>query len=413
MAGVGAGVPRVRSTARRVLTCRLERSVDRRRQGGRGHHLGGGRDRGARRDRPDEDRTGRAGADGRGRRAGAAHDRRRHHRRGVRSRCAHAVQAYFNARTFLEQRAPLSGSEAHRRIQTARMRDRLSEWAAAARTGTVGVAQSEAMARVAANPRLDPDALARDAGMLLDDAINLPHVEFERNLRVWEALADPIGDGSASVSRDANVARPTRSAVTVDILLDHGTMHAHTAGVTPDPRRFRNVVSRTQSGRRLHPDDAINAALFGHIRRAVYDSSGTIIDLGRRSRLFRGPARDAVMLLLATRVWIGCDQPSRGATPTTHSAGRPTGPPSRGTANRCAPATSISRNTGSRCTETTVATGTSSTPTATNSPERRPDQASHSATRKTSRPSAVDVRPQHHDVSGQSPESEDRRRPRR
>ena len=83
-------------------------------------------------------------------------------------------------------------------------------------------------------------------------------------------------------------------------------MHAHT---TPDPRRFRNVVSRTQSGRRLHPDDAINAALIGHIRRAVYDSSGTIIELGRRSRLFRRPARDAVVLLLTTCVWIGCDQP--------------------------------------------------------------------------------------------------------
>jgi hypothetical protein len=303
------------------------------------------------------------------------------------------TQGYFTARTFLKQRAQLSGSEAHRRIQTARMRDRLGEWAHAARTGTVGVAQSELMARVAANPRIDPDVLARDAGLLLDDAINLPYAEFERNLRVWETLADPIGDDAhnehararrefnvhprpeggwnlggflpepdgvefaeifawyvdaewrldwaearnrlgskatqrdlarteaqrradallamarAAVSRDPKLARPTRSAVTVDILLDHDTMEAHASGETPDPRRFRNVVSRTQSGRRLHPDDAINAALVGHIRRTVYDNSGTVIELGRRSRLFRGPARDAVMLLLSTCVWIGCDQP--------------------------------------------------------------------------------------------------------
>ncbi len=302
-------------------------------------------------------------------------------------------QGYLNTRTFLKQRAQLSGPEAYRRIQTARMRNQLGEWAQAARTGTVGVAQSEAMARVAANPRLDPELLARDAGMLLDDAISLPFVEFERNLRTWEALADPAGDDAhnerarqrrefnlhprpdggwnltgflpepagvefaqifawyveaewrldwadarnrlsdkatqadlartetqrradalstmarASISCDPNVARPTTSAVTVDILLDHDTMHAHTTGSSPDPRRFRNVISRTQSGRRLHPDDAINAALIGHIRRAVYDPSGTIIELGRRSRLFRGPARDAVMLLLTTCVWIGCDQP--------------------------------------------------------------------------------------------------------
>ncbi len=300
---------------------------------------------------------------------------------------------YLNTRTFLKQRAQLSGPEAHRRIQTARMRNHLDEWATAARTGSVGVAQSEAMARVAANPRIDAELLARDAGMLLDDAINLPYADFDRNLRTWEALADPIGDdvrnerakarrevnltprpgggwnltgflpepagvefaeifawyadaewrldwadarnrighqatqadlarteaqrradavlamARASISRDPKTPRPTKSAVTVDILLDHDTMEAHTSGATPDPRRFRNVISRTRSGRRLHPDDAINAALLGHIRRAVYDQSGTIIELGRRSRLFRGPARDAVMLLLTTCVWIGCDQP--------------------------------------------------------------------------------------------------------
>lgn len=73
----------------------------------------------------------------------------------------------------------------------------------------------------------------------------------------------------ACVSCDPDTPRPSASAITVDILLDHETMHAHTTGATPDPRRFRNVVSRTQSGRRLHPDDAINAALIGHIRRAV------------------------------------------------------------------------------------------------------------------------------------------------
>ncbi len=103
-------------------------------------------------------------------------------------------QGYLNAKTFLQQRAQLSGPEAYRRIQTAHMRDRLVEWAAAARFGSVGVAQSEAMARVAANPRIEPEVLARDAGMLLDEAMALPFEEFDRNLRTWEALADPAGD---------------------------------------------------------------------------------------------------------------------------------------------------------------------------------------------------------------------------
>ncbi len=97
--------------------------------------------------------------------------------------------------------------------------------------------------------------------------------------------------------------------LTVNILIDHESFEAHLRGETPDPATYRSVVIRTQTGRRLHPDDAVNAALIGYIRRVVYDASGTVIDLGRRSRLFRGNAREAVMLLLTTCVWIGCDRP--------------------------------------------------------------------------------------------------------
>ena len=97
--------------------------------------------------------------------------------------------------------------------------------------------------------------------------------------------------------------------LTVNILIDHESFEACLRGETPDPATYRSVVVRTQTGRRLHPDDAVNAALIGHIRRVVYDASGTVIDLGRRSRLFRGNSREAVMLLLTTCVWIGCDRP--------------------------------------------------------------------------------------------------------
>lgn len=298
-------------------------------------------------------------------------------------------QGYFNAKTFLKQRVQLSGVEAHRRVRTARMLTCLPEWASVAGRGGVGVAQVELMGCVAANPRIEPEVLQRDAGMLLDDAMVLPFVEFERNLRTWEALADPAGDDARNerqhAARDlslrprpdggwsitgflpepsgaefaeifawfvdaewrtdwadarsrfgdlatqadlarteaqrradallamalaaANGATGTRPGPTMNVLIDQDTMEAHVAGLVPDSRRFRNVVCRTQSGRRLHPDDAVNMALIDHIRRVVYDQSGTVIDLGRRSRLFRGSARDAVMLLLTTCVWVGCDRP--------------------------------------------------------------------------------------------------------
>ncbi len=299
-------------------------------------------------------------------------------------------QGFFSAKTVIKHMCMLSGPEAHRRVQTARLHEALPAWADAEADGEVGVAQSELMARIAANPRIASSVLERDALVLLEDAIGQSFDEFERRARTWEALADPDGDRARNERQHANrtfqirpcpdggwslsgslaelagvefneifswfleaewqadwadararlgddataadlartqaqrcadalvaMARAAASAPpgsqqprpTVNVLIDQESFEAHLRGETPDPRRYRDVVIRTQSGRRLHPDDAVNAALIGHIRRVVYDGSGTIIDLGRRSRLFRGSARDAVMLLLTTCIWIGCDRP--------------------------------------------------------------------------------------------------------
>jgi hypothetical protein len=99
----------------------------------------------------------------------------------------------FTAKNWLQHRLQLSGPEAHRRVQSARMGRRLGHWANAARSGLVGIAQSQLMARVASNPRLDPDVLWRDSWDLLHDAIELSYPMFEQRIRAWEALADPVG----------------------------------------------------------------------------------------------------------------------------------------------------------------------------------------------------------------------------
>ncbi|HYN33734.1 MAG TPA: DUF222 domain-containing protein [Ilumatobacteraceae bacterium] len=299
-------------------------------------------------------------------------------------------QGFFSAKTVIKHMCRLSGPEAHRRVQTARLHEALPAWATAEADGHVGVAQCELMARIAANPRIESAVLERDAPALLDDAIEQSFAEFERRARTWEALADPAGDLANNERHNAArdfmlrprpeggwtltgnlaelagvefmeifswfveaewhtdwaearqrlgdnatttnlvrteaqrradaliaVARAAASTPpgsqqprpTVNVPIDQESFEAHLRGDTPDPRRYRDVVIRTQSGRRLHPDDAINTALIGHIRRVVYDASGTVIDLGRRSRLFRGSSRDAVMVLLTTCVWIGCDRP--------------------------------------------------------------------------------------------------------
>ena len=297
---------------------------------------------------------------------------------------------FFSGKAWLRHRLQLSGPEAHRRVQSARMHRRLDDWAEAEQVGGVGVAQSELMGRVAANPRIDDEVLQRDSSMLLEDATTLPFDDFERNVRMWEALADADGDrarnerrkaerhvairprpqggwtlsgsfdelagwefneifahfvdaewrtdwaeargrlGDTATHRDlarsdaqrradallaiaraAAAADPdaTRPATTLNVVYDAESFEAALRGETIDARRYRNVVCRTQSGRRLHCDDAVNAALVGHVRRVVTDSAGVVIDLGRRSRLFRGSAREAVMLLATACVWLGCDRP--------------------------------------------------------------------------------------------------------
>ncbi len=72
-------------------------------------------------------------------------------------------------------------------------------------------------------------------------------------------------------------------------------------------------ICATTSGHRLHPHDALAAALIGHVRRVVIDGHGRVIDLGRRRRLFTGASRDAAQLQAAiaghgtTRcLWSGC-----------------------------------------------------------------------------------------------------------
>ena len=142
-----------------------------------------------------------------------------------------------------------------------------------------------------------------DARQRLGDTATTGDLTRTQDQRHADALM-AMARAAASTPPGSQTPRPT-----LNVLMDHASFEACLRGETPDPRRYRDVVVRTQSGRRLHPDDAVNAALIGHIRRVVYDQSGTIIDLGRRSRLFRGAAREAVMLLATTCVWIGCDRP--------------------------------------------------------------------------------------------------------
>ncbi len=295
---------------------------------------------------------------------------------------------YFSAKAWMKKRLQLSGPEAYRRVQTARMHDRLPLWAAGAGAGQVGVAQSELIGQLAANPRIDPETLHRGCWELFVDALDLPYKEFEANVRKFERLADVEGAEEQAErnrqNRDADIKRrkngswdlsgsfddiggvefaeifghyvqaewdadwaearervgdkatmldlrrtqsqrradallamaraaaacppwADRPLPLVNYLIDDATYDATLAGVRIDPLRYRDVVCRSRSGHELNASDVVKLSLVGHIRRAVYDAKSVVIDLGRKQRLFKGPSREAVMLLATSCAWAGCD----------------------------------------------------------------------------------------------------------
>lgn len=105
--------------------------------------------------------------------------------------------------------------------------------------------------------------------------------------------------------------------VCVNIVIDHLTfqrqlalivdpLHQHPDLFTnPDPNPADTIgaptpglrsLCQTIDGIPIAPHDAVIAALYNHVRRVVIDSAGAIIDLGRRSRVYTGTARDAAFL---------------------------------------------------------------------------------------------------------------------
>ncbi len=100
----------------------------------------------------------------------------------------------------------------------------------------------------------------------------------------------------------------------VNIAVDLVTFETHLArrrllGRVDPPAPAGSPVGRrceTVEGTLVHPDVAVDAALVGHVRRVVFDSPSSVVDLGHRRRLFTGAARDAALLQSARCIHDGC-----------------------------------------------------------------------------------------------------------
>lgn len=116
----------------------------------------------------------------------------------------------------------------------------------------------------------------------------------------------------AETSRDAGLATAVNLAgVTVDPFT--GLEHPNDLldELTADPESILGRRCETDTGVAVHPHDVLRAALSGHVRRVVVDSAGTVIDMGRKSRLYTGSAREAAQLLIRNCQHPGCRLPAR------------------------------------------------------------------------------------------------------
>ncbi len=116
----------------------------------------------------------------------------------------------------------------------------------------------------------------------------------------------------------AQTASGSTRAPLVNILTNEATLYAvitnyygdpDPATAAEPPTSHRMWLCQTTSGAPVDPADLMSAVLIGHIRRVITDSVGRVIDLGRRSRLFTGAAREAALLMGNRCCWPGCGHP--------------------------------------------------------------------------------------------------------
>jgi hypothetical protein len=161
----------------------------------------------------------------------------------------------------------------------------------------------------------------------------LPRTPAQRG---YDALVAIMRHAAANL----DAGRPPRTADwLVNVLIDHRTFAAMltAAGLAPDATSlagepidpFTGLPSptslltdlvdcddldtrrcETSTGVVLHPHAVLRAALAGHIRRVVLGANAVPINMGRKVRVFTGPARDAAKLLALHCDHAGCGLPA-------------------------------------------------------------------------------------------------------
>jgi hypothetical protein len=160
---------------------------------------------------------------------------------------------------------------------------------------------------------------------LVDDRAGDPMARLARTdaQRRMDGLHRLIVRGVAA-SPDASTPEPLVNIVITDAEYEAGLTEM-LGGATAPAATVDDIDAKrceTTTGLTISPRDAVVASFLGHVRRVVIDSSGRVIDLGRKRR-FTGAARDAVLLDGRRCIWPGCGRASsRNQIDHTHEHSR-------------------------------------------------------------------------------------------
>ena len=136
-----------------------------------------------------------------------------------------------------------------------------------------------------------------------DEAKNHP-LRRTATQRVFDAVQTIFA--KAASTRDIADLIPIVNVVCTEATLAGAARDFFGAPGVPDKHSWREHLCETTDGRPVSPYDLIVAALLGNVRRVITDSVGRVIDLGRKSRVFTGAAREAVLLTGDRCTWPGC-----------------------------------------------------------------------------------------------------------
>jgi hypothetical protein len=134
----------------------------------------------------------------------------------------------------------------------------------------------------------------------------LPRTAAQRRFDAFHEMARAAG-------RSGTVTLPSSL---VNFVIDEQTYldalaRAHDLPVPPrPPEDFGAYRSETTDGVSVDPGRIVYESVAGHVRRVVLDGEGVVINLGRKRRLFSGPARDAALLRYQHCDCPGCDVPA-------------------------------------------------------------------------------------------------------